>query len=51
LVDKVRASEANLVAQSEAHRAEIESLKKKLAEKKEDFEVAKAKQEISEWNT
>ena len=48
LVDRIKASEANLVAQSEAHRAEIENLKKKLAEKNEDFEVAKAKQEISE---
>jgi hypothetical protein len=51
LVDKVKASEANLVAQSEAHRAEIEDLKKKLVEKNEDFEVAKAKQEISEWTS
>ena len=51
MVDKVKASEANLVAQSEAHKAEIESLKKKLAEKNEDFEVAKAKQEISEWTS
>jgi hypothetical protein len=51
LVDKVRASEANLAAQSKTHRAEIENLKKKLAKKNEDFEVAKAKQEISEWNS
>jgi hypothetical protein len=51
LVDKVKASEANLAAQSEAQRAEIENLKKKLAEKNEDFEVAKAKQEISEWTS
>jgi hypothetical protein len=49
LVDRVKASEVDLVAQSEAHRAGIEILKKKLAEKNEDFEVAKAKQEISEW--
>jgi hypothetical protein len=28
LVDRVKASEANLAAQSEAHRAEIENLKK-----------------------
>jgi hypothetical protein len=49
LVDRVKASEANLDAQSEAHRAEIEDLKKKLVEKNEEFEVAKAKQEISEW--
>jgi hypothetical protein len=51
LVDKVKASEANLVVQSETHRAEIENLKKKLAEKNEEFEVAKAKQEISEWTS
>jgi chromosome segregation ATPase len=51
LVGRVKVSEANLAAQSEAHRAEIENLKKKLAEKNEDFEVAKAKQEISEWTS
>jgi hypothetical protein len=49
LVNRVKISKANLAAQSEAHRAEVEDLKKKLAEKNEDFEVAKAKQEISEW--
>jgi hypothetical protein len=43
LVDRVKASEANLTAQSETHRAKIENLKKKLVEKNEDFEVAKAK--------
>ena len=37
LVDKVKASKANLATQFEAHRAEIENLKKKLAEKNEDF--------------
>jgi hypothetical protein len=51
LVDKVKVSEAKLAAHSEAHKAEIEDLKKKLAEKNEDFEVAKAKQEISEWTS
>jgi hypothetical protein len=40
----VKVSEANLAAQYEAHRAKIENLKKKLAKKNEDFEVAKAKQ-------
>jgi chromosome segregation ATPase len=50
-VDRLKISEAKLNAQSEAHKAEIESLKKKLAEKNEDFEVAKAKQEISEWTS
>jgi hypothetical protein len=51
LVDRVKVSEANLTMQSEAHRAKIENLRKKLAEKSEDFEVAKAKQEISEWTS
>jgi hypothetical protein len=51
LVERVKVSEANLAAQSEAHRAKIENLKKKLTEKNEDFEVAKAKQEISEWTS
>jgi hypothetical protein len=51
LVDRVKASEAKLAAQSEAHKTEVEDLKKKLAEKNEDFEVAKAKQEISEWTS
>jgi hypothetical protein len=51
LVDRVKASEAKLTAQSEAHKAEVEDLKKKLAEKNEDFEVAKAKREISEWTS
>ena len=50
-MDRLKISEAKLNAQSEAHKAEIESLKKKLAEKNEDFEVAKAKQEISEWTS
>jgi hypothetical protein len=48
LVDRVKVNEANLAAQSEAHKAKVENLKKKLAEKNEDSEVAKAKQEISE---
>jgi predicted RNase H-like nuclease (RuvC/YqgF family) len=48
LVDKLKASEVKLSAQTEAHRAEVEDLKKKLAEMNENFEVAKAKQEISE---
>jgi hypothetical protein len=51
LVERVKVSEANLAAQSEAHTYEIENLKKKLAEKNEDFKVAKAKQEISEWTS
>jgi hypothetical protein len=48
LVDRLKNSEAKFNAQSEAHKAKVEGLKKKLAEMNEDFEVAKAKQEISE---
>jgi predicted nuclease with TOPRIM domain len=51
LVDRLKTSEAQLNAQAEAHKAEVEDLKKKLAEMNEDFEVAKAKQEISEIET
>jgi hypothetical protein len=51
LVDKVKVSKANLAAQSKAHKVEVENLNKKLAENNEDFEVAKAKQEISEWTS
>jgi hypothetical protein len=51
LVDRVKASEANLATQPEAHRAKIENLKKNLAEKNKDFDMAKAKQEISEWTS
>jgi hypothetical protein len=47
-VDKLKTYEAILIAQDEAHKAEVEDLKKKLAEMNENFEVAKAKQEISE---
>jgi hypothetical protein len=50
LVDKVKKDEANFNAQSEAHKAEVEDLWKKLAEANENFELAKAKQEISEWS-
>jgi predicted nuclease with TOPRIM domain len=49
LVDRLKRTEAKLNAQSDAHKAKVEDLKKKLAEMNEDFEVAKAKQEISEW--
>jgi hypothetical protein len=47
LVDKLKVCEAKLSAQNEAHKAEVKGLKKKLAEMNENFEVAKAKQEIS----
>jgi hypothetical protein len=33
------------------HKADVKDLKKKLTEMSEDFEVAKAKQEISEWTS
>jgi hypothetical protein len=51
LVDRVKVSEAKLTAQSAAHIAEVEDLRKKLAEANENFELAKAKQEISEWTS
>jgi hypothetical protein len=50
-VDRLKSNEAKLNAQSEAHKAEVEGLKKKFAEMNEDLEVAKAKQEISEWTS
>jgi hypothetical protein len=42
-VDRLKASEAQLNGQAEVHKAEVEGLKKKLAEMNEDFKVAKAK--------
>jgi chromosome segregation ATPase len=51
LVDRVKVSEAKLTAQCVAHTAEVEDLRKKLAEANENFELAKAKQEISEWTS
>jgi hypothetical protein len=50
LVDRVKKDEAKFNAQSEAHRAKVENLQKNLAEANENFEVAKVKQEISEWS-
>jgi septum formation inhibitor MinC len=50
LVDKVKKDEAKFNAQSEVHKAEVEDLQKKLAEANENFELAKVKQEISEWS-
>jgi predicted nuclease with TOPRIM domain len=47
-VDRLKTSEAKLSAQAEAHKVEVEDLKKKLAEMNEKFEVANAKHEISE---
>jgi hypothetical protein len=50
-VDRLKISEARLNAQAETHKAEVDDLKKKLADMNENFEVAKAKQEISEWTS
>jgi hypothetical protein len=50
LVDKVKEGEVKFNAQSEAHKAEIKDLRKKLAEANENFALAKASQEISEWS-
>jgi hypothetical protein len=50
LVDKVKEGEAKFNAQSEAHKAEVEDLWKKLVEANENLEVAKASREISEWS-
>jgi predicted RNase H-like nuclease (RuvC/YqgF family) len=49
LVNKMKENEAKFNAQSEAQKAKVEDLRKKLAEASENFEVAKASQEISEW--
>jgi cobalamin biosynthesis protein CbiD len=50
LVNKVKKDKAKFNTQSKAHKAEVEDLQKKLAEANENFELAKAKQEISEWS-
>jgi predicted nucleic acid-binding Zn-ribbon protein len=48
-VNKIKEDEAKCNAQAEAHKAEVEDLQKQLAEAKENCEVVKASQEISEW--
>jgi hypothetical protein len=50
LVSKVKEDEARYNAQAEAQKAEIEELWKKLAEAYENYAVAKASKEISEWS-
>jgi uncharacterized protein (DUF2249 family) len=45
VVEKLKSSEASLAAQDEAHKAEVEELKKKVVEK---FEVEAVKHEICE---
>jgi hypothetical protein len=49
LVNKIKEDEAKYNAQAEAQRAEVEGLRKQLAEAKENYAVAKASKEISEW--
>jgi Ribonuclease G/E len=49
LVSKVKEDEVRYNAQAEAHKAEIEDLRKQLAEANENCVVAKASQAISEW--
>jgi hypothetical protein len=49
LVDRVKEDEAKFNSQSEGYKAEIEDLQKKLVEANENFALAKASQEISEW--
>jgi hypothetical protein len=48
-VSIVKEDEAKYNAQAEAQKAEIEELQKKLAEANENFALAKASKEISEW--
>jgi hypothetical protein len=50
LVDRVKEDEAKLNTQSKTYKAEIEDLRKKLVEANENFALAKASQEISEWS-
>jgi hypothetical protein len=49
LVSKMKEDEAKYNAQAEAQKAEVEDLRRQLAEAKENCEDAKASQEISEW--
>jgi hypothetical protein len=48
-VKKVKEDEVKYNAQAEAHKAEVEDLRKQLVEANENRAVAKASQEISEW--
>jgi hypothetical protein len=49
LVNKVKEDEANFKAQAEAQKIEIEDLQRQLAKAKENYMLAKANQEISEY--
>jgi chromosome segregation ATPase len=51
LVDRMKSNEAKLNGQSKAHKSKVEDLRKKLAKANKNFELAKAKQEISEWTS
>jgi chromosome segregation ATPase len=46
----VKEDEARYIAQAEAQKDEIEELRKKLAKANENYAVAKASKEISEWS-
>jgi hypothetical protein len=48
LEEKLKSSEASLAVQVEAHKAEVQELKKKVAEGAENFEVKAVKHEICE---
>jgi hypothetical protein len=48
LVSRVKEDEAKYNAKAEAHKAEVEDLRKKLAEANENLALAKASEEISE---
>jgi phage shock protein A len=48
LVERLKSSEARLSAQAEAHEAEMQELKKKVAEATENFNVEVVKHEICE---
>jgi predicted RNase H-like nuclease (RuvC/YqgF family) len=47
-VERLKSSEARLSAQTEAHEAEVQELKRKVAEATENFEVEVVKHEIYE---
>jgi phage shock protein A len=48
LVEKLKSSAARLIAQVETHEAEVQELKKKVAEATENFNVEVVKHEICE---
>jgi hypothetical protein len=49
LVNKIKEDEAKYNAQAEAQKAEVEDLRRQLAEAKENYALAQANQEISEY--